>query len=97
MSKIFEIKFTDRPVRSQRNLNLKVVRVSQVIFGGKSLRVLGSKIWNRLLPHIKNVENLSTFKRLIKTWDGDSCKYNSCNKILDTVIASDTEKINVLL
>ena len=81
MSSIFEIKLSDRPARSQRNVNLKVVRVNQVIFGGKILRILGSTIWNRLLPYIKNAENFSTFKTLIKTLDGDSCKYNLCRKI----------------
>ena len=50
------------------------------MFGGKRLIVLGSKIWNRLLPHTKNAENLFIFKQLIKTWDGDSCN-NSCRKI----------------
>ena len=67
ISNIFEVKSTDRPIRSQQYLNLKVVRANQVKFGEKSLRILGPKIWNRLPPHIKNAENLSAFKRLIKT------------------------------
>ena len=50
-------------------------------FGEKSLRVLGPKIWNRLPPYIKNAENLSAFKRLIKTWDGFTCKCNLFQKI----------------
>ena len=63
MSNIFEIKLFDRPARSRQNLNLKVVRADQVKFGEKSLRVLGPKIWNRLLSRIKNADNLSAFKR----------------------------------
>ena len=59
MSNIFEVKSSDRPVRTQQNLNLKVVRANQVKFGEKSLRVLGPKIWNRLPPHIKYTENLT--------------------------------------
>ena len=59
MSNIFEVKSSDRPVRSQQNLNLKVVRANQVKFGEKSLRVLGPKIWNRLPLHIKYGENLT--------------------------------------
>ena len=58
MSNIFEVKSSDRPVRSQQNLNFKVVRVNQVKFGENSLRALGRNIWNRLAPHIKNVANL---------------------------------------
>ena len=61
MSTIFEVKSSDRPARSQQNLNLKVVRDNQVKSGEKSLRVLGPKIWDRLPPHIKNSENLSSF------------------------------------
>ena len=66
-------------------------------FGEKSLRVLGPKIWNRLPPHIKNAENLSAFKRLIKTWDGVSCKCNLFQKIWIHGIASDTAKIQVYI
>ena len=43
MSNIFEAKSTDRPIRSQQYLNLKVVRANQEKFGDKSLRVLGQK------------------------------------------------------
>ena len=78
--KHFEVKSSDRAIRSQQYLNLKVVGANQVKFGEKSLRVLGPKIWNRLPLHIKNSENLSAFKRLIKTWDGVSCKCNLCKK-----------------
>ena len=52
-------------------------------------------MWNRLLPHIKNAENPSVFKRLIKTWDGVSCKCNLCKKNLNARIAFDTAKIKV--
>ena len=57
--KHFEVKSSDRAIRSQQYLNLKVVGANQVKFGEKSLRVLGPKIWNRLPLHIKNAENLS--------------------------------------
>ena len=58
-----------------------MVRGNQVKFSEKILRVLGPKIWNRLPPHVKYAENLPAFKRLIKTWDGVSCKCNLCRKI----------------
>ena len=48
MSNIFEVKSSDRPIRSQQYLNLKAVRANQIKFGEKSLRVLGPKKWNRL-------------------------------------------------
>ena len=74
------LKSFDRPVRSQQNLHLKVIRANEVKFGENSLAVLGPKVWNRLPPQIKNAKNLSAFKRLIKTWDGVSCKCNLCRK-----------------
>ena len=76
MKNIFEVKSSDKPARSQQNLYLKVARANQVKFGEKRLRVLRPKILNRLPAHIKNAENLSVFKRLIKTCDGVSCKCN---------------------
>ena len=67
LSNLFEVKSSDRPIHNQQYLNLKVLRANQVKFSEKSLRVLGPKIWNRLPPHIKNAENLSAFKQMIKT------------------------------
>ena len=76
------VKSSDRPVRSQQNLNWKVVRANQVKSGEKNLRVLGPKIWERLPPHTKTTaENLSVFRRLIKTQSGVPCKYNLCISI----------------
>ena len=80
ISNIFEVKSSDRPVRSQQNLNLKVVRANQSKSGEKSLRVLRPKIWDRP-PHVKNAESLFAFKRLIKTWDDVSSKCNFCREI----------------
>ena len=36
ISKFFEIKSSDRPTRSQQNLNLKVVRANQVKLGERA-------------------------------------------------------------
>ena len=67
MSSIFEVKSSDRALSRPQNRNVKVVRVNQVKFDEKSP---GREIWNRLPSHIKNVEKVSSFKQLIKTWDG---------------------------
>ena len=81
MSNVFEFKSSDRPVHSQKYLNLKNVRANQVTFDQKILRFLEPKIWNRLPPRIKNTENLSAFKRLIKTCDSVSRTWNLRRKI----------------
>jgi len=47
-------------------------------YGSYTLRSLGPKIWNKLPSDIKNSENLSTFKELIKAWSGPKCHCGSC-------------------
>ena len=67
INEIFELRKTNRAVRNQYKLNLKVPIVNQVALGAKSIRYLGPKIWNSLPFHINSSESLTTFKRIIKT------------------------------
>ena len=41
-------------------------------YGGKSLKIVGPKIWNALPTEIK----LSKFKEYVNLWSGPSCKCN---------------------
>ena len=59
---------------SRRPLSLHLPRVNQTTYGLISLRYEGAKLWNSLLEDIKSTENLITFKRLIKTWNGITCR-----------------------
>ena len=61
MNEIFKLRKTSRAVRSNYKLNLDVPTISQVSFGGKSLRYCGPKIWNSLSFHIKSSDNLGAF------------------------------------
>ena len=65
-------------VRSQYRLNFDIPKVNQVRFGNKSIRSFGPKIWNSLPSLIKSCENLETFKRVIKNWDGNTCNCRVC-------------------
>ena len=78
MNEIFRLRFTNRTVRSQYRLKLDIPKVNQVSFGNKSIRYFGPKIWNFLAPHIKSCENLQTFKRFIKNWDGITYNCRVC-------------------
>ena len=78
MNEIFRLRVTNRMVRSQYRLNLEIPKVNQVSFGNKSIRSFGPKIWNSLPPHIKSCENLETFKRVIRNWDGITCNCRVC-------------------
>ena len=52
-----------------------------VTYGGKSLKILGPKIWNALPTEIKCETSLSKFKEYVKLWSGHSCKCNLCKSI----------------
>ena len=78
MNAIFRLRVTNRMVRSQNRLNLDVPKVNRVSFSNKSIRSFTPKIWNSLPPHIKSCENLKTFKRVIKNWDGVTCNCRVC-------------------
>ena len=80
MNAIFELRKSNRAVRNQYKLNLEVPIINQVTFGVKSIRYLGPKISNSLPFHIKSSESLTTFKRIIKKWDTDSCKCPICQR-----------------
>ena len=47
-------------------------------YGSYMLRSLDPTNFNKLPSEIKNSENLSTFKNLIKTWSGPKCQCGSC-------------------
>ena len=64
---------------SRRPLNLHLPRVNQTKYGLNSFRYEVAKLWNSLPEDIKSSENLITFKRLIKTWNGTTCRCSFCN------------------
>ena len=77
MSDIFKIKSSR--YSSRNPYDLQHHRPNQVTFGSNSLRSLGPQIWNALPNEIKSTNNLNSFKRLIKQWDGPNCKCNACH------------------
>ena len=81
MTGIFKLSDSKQPVRKQNVLNLNVTRPNQVRYGERSLRVLSPKIWNNLPANVKSAPNLLSFKRLIKSWDGVSCRCTLCKKL----------------
>ena len=76
MQSIFISRTSKHPSRNPNNLNH--FRPNQVTFGSKSLKAIGPQIWNCLPNEIKSADNLNSFKRLIKQWDGPSCKCSAC-------------------
>ena len=78
MRNIFQLKESNRVVRSQYKLNVEVPTTNQIRFGDKSLRYYGAKMWNSLPLHLKSSNNLEIFKKLIKNWNGVSCICSIC-------------------
>ena len=78
MKEIFEKSDENRVTRDRYKLNLNIPRRNQVVFGTKSLKFYGPKIWNALPVSIKTVERLNTCKDLIKKSNGISCNCIVC-------------------
>ena len=76
MQTVFETRTSHRPAR--RPNDLRHYRPNQTTFGSNSLRSLGPQVWNSLPEDIKSAENLVKFKRVIKNWDGATCRCNAC-------------------
>ena len=72
MQELSELRETNVNAHNKYKLNLDIPAVNQVIYGTKSLRSFGPKIWNSLPHHIKSAENLEAFKKFINSWNGVS-------------------------
>ena len=87
MNDIFKLRNTGRLTREKYKLNLEIPKPNQAVFGTRSLRSYGPKIWNALPYHIKTSDKLNSFKAIIKCWDGNHCTCRVCehkNTILNS-------------
>ena len=80
MKQIFRLRETNRNVREKCRLNLNLPDYNEVTFGKKSLRIIGPRIWNSLVYHIKSSKSLQFFKTVIKNWDDANDKCLICKK-----------------
>ena len=79
MRDLFKLQFTNMPVREKYKMNMIVLEFNQVSSGKKNLRTFGPKLWNSIPYHVKSSENLESFKRTMKHWNGESCLCKVCN------------------
>ena len=79
MKEIIEKRNGNIVTRDRYKLTLNIPRWNQVMFGAKSLKFYGPKIWNALPVNIKTEEN---FKDLIKKWNGASCKFTCLHSLI---------------
>ena len=61
-------------------MNMVIHEFNQVSYGWEEeIRTFGAKLRNSLPYHIKSSENLASFKRTIKHWNGERCLCKVCN------------------
>ena len=70
---VFSLRQTDRQVWQKNKLNLDVPSYDQLALGQKALTFFDLKTWNSLPYFITYVENLTSFKTMIKFWNGKTC------------------------
>ena len=64
---------------TRRPLDLYVPKVNQITFGYRSYTYEAPTLWNSLPLDIRKSENFYTFKKLLGSWNGPSCRCNYCN------------------
>ena len=48
-------------------------RAKMVNHGLESLSYIGSKLWDSIPSHMKEIDSINEFKHVIKTWKPDLC------------------------
>ena len=64
---------------THRPFNIKPNQNNTTKYGNKSLKSLGSHIWNSLPKQIKEKTDYNKFKDFIDKWFGAKCKCNLCS------------------
>ena len=67
--------FTPKENAKVRQNDIIVKRINTSRFGTQSLRSLDPKTWNKLPSNIKSETSFLKFKKYIKTWLGQKCRY----------------------
>ena len=64
---------------THKPFNIKVNQNNTTKYDNKSLKSLGSHIWNSLQKQIKEKTDYNKFKYFIGKWFGAKCKWNLCS------------------
>ena len=79
------------PVRQQSQYNMTnysyfaMPRVKTVNDGLESLSYIGSKLWDSLTSHMKEIDTINEFKHVVKTWKPDLCSCRLCKIYLQNI------------
>ena len=79
------------PVRQQSQYNMRnysyfaMPRAKTVNHGLESLSYIGSKLWDSIPSHMKEIDSINEFKYVIKTWKPDLCSCRLCKVYLQNI------------
>ena len=79
------------PVRQQSQYNIRnysyfaMPRAKMVNHGLESLSYIGSKLWDSIPSHMKEIDSINEFKHVIKTWKPDLCSCRLCKVYLQNI------------
>ena len=73
---MFEIK--DIPYIFRDSNRAVQPKVNSTTFGLRSLKYSGPLLWNKLPTDLKRCVSISSFKSLLKSWEGPTCKCGIC-------------------
>ena len=74
-----KVHYDKTTILTYRPFNIKINQNNKTKYGNKSLRSLGSHIWNSLPKQIKEETDYNKFKNYIGKWFCAKCKYNLCS------------------
>ena len=80
MHNVFKLR-TENPYSLRQVSEFARPIVKTVYHGTESLSYLGPKLWDILPEKLRNMDNLESFKKEIKTWRPDNCPCRLCNKV----------------
>ena len=60
-------------------------RAKTVNDGLESLSYIGSKLWDSISSHMKEIDSINEFKHVVKTWKPDLCSSGLCKVYLQNI------------
>ena len=61
------------PYETRSVVPLDQPKIRTVLYGQRSIRYEGARLWNSLPNHFKMTFSLKDFRRIISTWNGPTC------------------------
>ena len=84
MDNVFKLR-TENPYSLRQVPEFSRPIVKTVYHATESLSYLGPKIWDILPEKLRNMDNLESFKKEIKTWRKDNCPCRLCKVYIESV------------